>query len=75
MQAVQTADRMAFTRDAAAANAIIGASGLRVHEERMRGRGAGMNPSGRFEAYSRDVFDDGWESFEDLPPFKTEVQE
>ena len=75
MQAVKTADRIAFTHDAASANAIIGASGLRVADIRMRGRGAGLNPSGRFEAYSREVFDDGWESFEDLPPFKTEVQE
>ena len=75
MQAVNTADRIAFTHDAASANAIIGASGLRVADIRMRGRGAGLNPSGRFEAYSREVFDDGWESFEDLPPFKTEVQE
>ena len=75
MQAVQTADKVAFSHDAAAANALIGASGLRVHDVRMRGRGAALNPSGRFEAYSREVFDDGWESFEDLPPFKTEVQE
>ena len=75
MQAVKAADRIAFTHDAAAANAIIGTSGLRVPVERMRGRGAGLNPSGRFEAYAREVFDDGWESFEDLPPFKTEVQE
>jgi DNA repair photolyase len=75
MEAVRTADRAAFARDAAAANAIVHASGLRVLDERRRGRGAALNPSGRFEAYSREVFDDGWESFEELPPFKTEVQE
>ncbi|MDQ0998363.1 DNA repair photolyase [Phyllobacterium ifriqiyense] len=33
-----------------------------------------MNPTGRFEAESRHVYDDGWETIEDLPPFKTEVQ-
>ena len=32
------------------------------------------NPSGRYEPLSRHVFDDGWETLEDLPPFKTEVQ-
>lgn len=74
MEAVRTADRAAFARDAAAANAIVQASGLRVLDERRRGRGAALNPSGRFEAWSREVFDDGWESFEELPPFKTEVQ-
>jgi hypothetical protein len=75
METVNSADRVAFSRDAATANAFLGASGLRVREDRMRGRAAGMNPSGRYEAYSRDVFDDGWESFEELPPFKTEVHE
>ncbi|TIU05289.1 MAG: radical SAM protein, partial [Mesorhizobium sp.] len=33
-----------------------------------------INPSGRFEPVSRHVFDDGWNSLEELPPFKTEVQ-
>ncbi len=56
------------------ANAMIEKSGVRVDRERMRGRGAGLNPSGRYETTSRHVFDDGWNSIEDLPPFKTEVQ-
>lgn len=56
------------------ANAMIEESGVRVRPERNRGRSAGINPSGRFEPLSRDVFDDGWNSIEDLPPFKTEVQ-
>jgi len=30
--------------------------------------------SGRFEVNTREVFDDGWSSLEDLAPFKTEVQ-
>lgn len=56
------------------ANAIVDQSGLRVRPERSRGRSAGINPSGRFEPITRHVFDDGWDSLEDLPPFKTEVQ-
>ncbi len=56
------------------AEAMMSASGLRIDVDRRRGRGAGINMSGRFEPRSRETFDDGWESLEDLPPFKTEVQ-
>ncbi|MGV1790668.1 PA0069 family radical SAM protein [Rhizobium sp. A37_96] len=56
------------------ANAMIADTGLRVDAERRRGRGAGLNPSGRFEPQQREAFDDGWQSWEELPPFKTEVQ-
>ncbi len=56
------------------ANALIADAGLRVDVERRRGRGAGLNPSGRFEAQQRESFDDGWQTLEELPPFKTEVQ-
>ena len=56
------------------ANAMIEESGIRVGKDRMRGRSAGINPSGRFEPVSRHVFDDGWNSIEELPPFNTEVQ-
>src|SRR5262245_35469151 len=39
-----------------------------------KGRGAGINPEGRFEKVARDAFDDGWERVEDeLPPLKTHV--
>ncbi len=75
MEAVRTADRAAFSHNAAAADAYIASSGLRLPDERRRGRAAALNPSGRFEAYSREGFDDGWQNFEELPPFKTEVQE
>jgi DNA repair photolyase len=44
-----------------------------VERERRRGRGAQSNASGRFEAEARVGFDDGWQSIEDLPPFKTTV--
>jgi DNA repair photolyase len=56
------------------ANAVIEESGVRVDVERRRGRGAGINPSGRYEPTSRHVFDDGWNNLEDLPAFKTQVQ-
>ncbi len=75
MSTVHTADLAAFSHNAAMADAIMRDSGLRVLDNQRRGRAAGINPAGRFEAYSRDVFDDGWQSFEELPPFKTEVQE
>lgn len=56
------------------ANAMIEQSGIRIGDDRRRGRGAGVNPSGRYEPISRQDFDDGWATFEELPPFKTEVQ-
>ncbi|MBL8582300.1 MAG: PA0069 family radical SAM protein [Rhizobiaceae bacterium] len=74
MEPTIRADAAAFSRDAAMANALIDESGMRIHEERRRGRSAGINPSGRFEPVTRHVFDDGWRSFEELPPFTTEVQ-
>jgi DNA repair photolyase len=45
-----------------------------VQKDRRRGRGAGLNPSGRYEPISRHIFDDGWQTIDELPPFKTEVQ-
>lgn len=75
MEQIARADIAAFTSgDSGLANAMIEQSGIRVGERRRRGRAAGINPSGRFEALRRDVFDDGWDTIEDLPPFKTEVQ-
>lgn len=75
VEQIARADIAAFgTGRAEMANAMIEESGIRVRPERNRGRSAGINPSGRFEPYSRDVFDDGWNSLEELPPFKTEVQ-
>ena len=56
------------------ADALVAASGLRIDIDRRRGRAAGMNPAGRFEPQERVTFDDGWESLEDLAPFRTEVQ-
>ena len=45
-----------------------------LDSERLRGRAAGINPQGRFEPISRHVFDDGWQTIDELPPFATEVQ-
>ncbi len=56
------------------AEAMIASSGLRIEIDRRRGRGAAINSSGRFEPVSRQLEDDGWDSLEDLPVFKTEVQ-
>src|SRR5499425_2642606 len=44
-----------------------------IDRERRRGRGAQSNASGRYEAEARVAFDDGWQSLEELPPFKTTV--
>ena len=75
MEQFDRADMAAFTGGGAAmANALVEETGLRVGEARRRGRAAGINPSGRFEPLRREVFDDGWETLEELPPFKTEVQ-
>ncbi|CTQ70222.1 putative Fe-S oxidoreductase [Roseibium alexandrii] len=43
--------------------------------DRRRGRAAATNLSGRFEPLSKEAFDDGWDSLDELPPLKTEVQE
>ena len=75
METIARADAAAFTAGRSAlANAVVEDSGLRIAPDRRRGRASGVNPSGRFEIFTRHVFDDGWNSLEDLPPFKTEVQ-
>ena len=56
------------------ADALVNSSGLRIDVDRRRGRGAGLNPSGRFEEERREAFDDGWQTLEELTPFRTEVQ-
>jgi DNA repair photolyase len=44
-----------------------------VAETRRRGRGAGSNLSGRYEKLARAIFDDGWGTVDELPPFQTTV--
>jgi DNA repair photolyase len=48
--------------------------GVGIDRDRRRGRGTLSNASGRYEPLARIAFDDGWQSLEDLPPFKTSVQ-
>jgi DNA repair photolyase len=61
----------------------------REHASPRKGRGAGINPEGRFEKLAREAFDDGWalapspgegvgesegaQDPDDLPPLKTQV--
>lgn len=46
-----------------------------VEENRRRGRGARSNVSGRYESQVYEAFDDGWESANDLEPFRTVVHQ
>ena len=48
--------------------------GARLDEGRRRGRGAAVNPAGRFEPTATEALDDGWDSLADLPALKTEVR-
>lgn len=41
---------------------------------RARGRGAGSNATGRFEATQREAFDDGWDLEEEARVLRTEVR-
>ena len=44
------------------------------HADPRKGRGAGVNPEGRFETERREAFDDGWDCHdEERPPLKTHV--
>lgn len=45
-----------------------------VDADRRRGRGARSNRVGRYEAETREEFDDGWESLAELEAFNTEVR-
>lgn len=58
----------------ACANSIIDDSNMRLEKKLIKGRGAGLNPAGRFEDKSVCAFDDGWHNDEELAPLKTTVQ-
>src|SRR6202171_4069623 len=60
-----------FARKAADNTGLLGPA---VERERRRGRGTVSNASGRYEPIARIAFDDGWQSLDELPPFKTSVQ-
>jgi DNA repair photolyase len=55
--------------------ALLGAGRLTALHQQARGRGASVNMTGRFERLSRALQDDGWNTLEELPPFRTEVYE
>lgn len=52
---------------------VLGTGKLSRLPQLERGRGAAINPSGRFETYSETFVDDGWESLQDIPQLRTEV--
>jgi DNA repair photolyase len=54
---------------------ILGAGRYTALDGQTRGRGAKVNMTGRFERFSRSLFDDGWQGLEELAPFKTQVFE
>jgi len=67
-----------FEIDRSVAEPSVSADGLlstTVGSERRRGRGAVSNASGRYEPDAKIPFDDGWQSLDDLPPFKTVERE
>ncbi|MGD9739755.1 MAG: PA0069 family radical SAM protein [Bauldia sp.] len=45
-----------------------------IAPDRRRGRGTESSRTGRFEPLQRVDVDDGWDSLDELPPLKTEVQ-
>ncbi|KQT54732.1 radical SAM protein [Aureimonas sp. Leaf454] len=84
MHSVEIADRAAFASrrppqsglqgPVDIADHVIAESGIRVGFDRRRGRGAATNVSGRYEPFARSAYDDGWNSLDDLPAFRTDVQ-
>jgi DNA repair photolyase len=53
--------------------AVVGAGRFTSLPQFERGRGAKINPSGRFEQRSEELVDDGWDSLAELPRLKTEI--
>ena len=76
LQTISNADELVFSHGVTARSAsdYLARSGTRTNEGRRRGRGAGVNPSGRFETLSLHICDDGWQTLDELPAFKTSVQ-
>ena len=46
---------------------------IRPGSPRQRGRGAAVNPAGRFERFQGEPTDDGWDIADEQPPLRTEV--
>ena len=47
--------------------------GRRPRPRDYKGRGAVVNPGGRFERLRTEPIDDGWEMEQELPPIRTQV--
>lgn len=75
MDIATTAEKAVFTNGAIFSDKVMRKSDGHVLDNQRCGRSAGINPSSRFEAYSREVFEESWESIQELPPFKITVQE
>ncbi|WP_297322876.1 PA0069 family radical SAM protein [uncultured Bartonella sp.] len=56
------------------ANNVIDSAMLRLAENKVKGRGAALNPAGRFERRSDRLFYDGWDLDDDACPLDTSVQ-
>ena len=68
---------MPWPSDRAVTNTPMRSSKAPACASIMRAGAGGRRAStltGRFEPTTRHIFDDGWNTLEDLPPFKTEVQ-
>jgi DNA repair photolyase len=52
---------------------VLGAGRYTSLPQFERGRGAKINPSGRFESLQEELVDDGWDSLAELPRLKTEI--
>lgn len=73
IETIAKADSIAFGSFACeGANSWMKSSQLRLAENTIKGRGAALNPAGRFETNSTTPFDDGW-NLED-EALKTTVQ-
>ena len=52
---------------------ILGTGKLTSLPQFERGRGAHINPPGRFETFAEIYEDDGWDSLADIPKLRTEI--
>ncbi len=63
-----------ISHDAFMAGSSLAKNRGEIAGDRTRGRGATLNPTGRYDIFTNHVFDDGWQTLDELPPFKTDVQ-
>ena len=69
------ADQLAFNAMSTdGGRMLLDQSLLRTEAQQTRGRGAALNPAGRFEKQSGERFYDGWDLDEQLSPLQTSVE-